>query len=369
MSEAKSMPQQPLTTVLIMAGGTGGHVYPGLAVAERLRAMGSAVAWLGTHRGLEAEVVPAAGIPISFLSVHGLRGKGALALVLAPFRLLLGLWQALNVIRRIRPGAVLGMGGFASGPGGVAAWLLRRPLLIHEQNAIPGLTNRLLIRLAGRVMEAFPGSFGNSPKVTHIGNPVRAELLAVAPPASRLEGRSGPLRLLVLGGSLGAQALNEVLPAALTDERLKRDITVWHQAGKRNINNTLATYRQLGAEGRVVDYIEDMAEAYAWADLVLCRAGALTLTELATVGVGAILVPYPHAVDDHQTHNAAYLVNAGAALLLSQAELSPERLRDQLLKFCTHRERLHEMASAAHALAKPDAANEAARLCLEAVHG
>ncbi len=356
--------------VLIMAGGTGGHVFPALAVADELRRRGVEVVWLGTRTGLEAQVVPKAGIEMEWISIAGLRGKGALGWLLAPLRLSLAMLQSLVVIMRRRPTAILGMGGFVSGPGGFVSWLLHKPLLIHEQNAVAGLTNRILARLAGRVCEAFPGTFGGRKKVVAVGNPVRAEIAAVAAPRQRFARRSGALRLLVLGGSLGAQALNEMVPAALALMAPEQRPQLWHQAGVRNIEATRALYRQHSLEGRVEPFIDEMAEAYAWADVVVCRSGALTVAELAAVGVGAVLVPFPFAVDDHQTRNAAYLADAGAAVLMQQQSLTPEGLQQLLGEFghdcAAGRERLLLMAERARELARVDAAVKVADLCLEA---
>lgn len=350
-------------SVVIMAGGTGGHVFPALAVAERLRGQGVSVVWMGTRRGLEAQLVPAAGIPVEWVAISGLRGKGALSWLLAPFKLALALFQSAGILLRRRPVAVLGMGGFVAGPGGLAAWLLRRPLLIHEQNAVAGMTNRLLARLARCVMEAFPGSLG--PEAILTGNPVRPEIAALPAPEQRLAGRSDRLRLLVLGGSLGAQALNETVPAALAQIEPARRPEVWHQAGARNIDAARRSYAEAGVAARVMPFIDNMAEAYAWADLVLCRAGALTVAELAAAGVGSILVPFPHAVDDHQTRNAEYLVREGAALLIPQRQLDAVRLRDLLLELGQDRGRLLGMATAARRVARPDAAERVASLCLD----
>jgi UDP-N-acetylglucosamine--N-acetylmuramyl-(pentapeptide) pyrophosphoryl-undecaprenol N-acetylglucosamine transferase len=354
----------PRNPVLIMAGGTGGHVFPALAVADELRRAGQPVLWLGTHEGLEAKVVPAAGLPIAWIKVRGLRGKGVLRLLTAPFMLAAALLQAGGVLLRARPRAVLGMGGFVTGPGGFMAWLLRRPLLIHEQNSIAGLTNRLLAPLATRVMEAFPGSLPARTRPLHTGNPVRTAITEVAPPRERLATRTGRLRLLVLGGSLGAQALNETVPQALAQLPAGDRPEVRHQAGVRHVDAARDAYRQAQVEARVDAFVDDMAEAYAWADLVVCRAGALTIAELTAVGVAAILVPYPHAVDDHQTGNARYLVAADAALLIPQTELTPHRLAAVLDEFIRMRGRLVQMAEAARGLARPDAARVVARECL-----
>jgi len=356
-------------SVLIMAGGTGGHVYPALAVAARLTEGGRRVDWLGTEAGLEGRVVPSHGIPLHRLAITGLRGKGPAAWLTAPFRLLTAVAQAWRVLASVRPDAVLGMGGFVSGPGGVAAWLQGRPLVIHEQNAIPGLTNRLLARVATVVLEAFPGSFPARVRARHTGNPVRAALAGVAAPESRLADRIGALRLLVLGGSQGARALNEAVPAALAALPEPGAVTVWHQAGPGQLEAARAAYARAGVRGRVEGFIEDMAEAYAWADLALCRAGAMTLAELSAVGLGAILVPFPYAVDDHQTHNARYLAERGGAILIPQPELAPERLAQWLAELAADRPRVLAMARAARTLAMPDAAHRVARLCLEVANG
>jgi UDP-N-acetylglucosamine--N-acetylmuramyl-(pentapeptide) pyrophosphoryl-undecaprenol N-acetylglucosamine transferase len=354
----------PSDAILIMAGGTGGHVFPALAVAEELRSAGHPVVWLGTQAGLEARVVPAAGLPMAWVRVRGLRGKGLLRVLTAPFMLAGALLQAGSVLHRLRPRAVLGMGGFVTGPGGFMAWLLRRPLLIHEQNSVAGLTNRLLAPLATRVMEAFPGSLAVRLQPLHTGNPVRGAITRVAPPAERFAGREGPMRLLVLGGSLGAQALNDSLPQALARIDAARRPRVRHQAGTRNLDAAREAYARAGVEAEIVPFIEDMAEAYAWADLVVCRAGALTIAELTAVGVAAILVPYPHAVDDHQTGNARYLVEAGAALLIPQPELEAAALAEVIEDFARDPERRLRMAAAARDLARPEAARVVAQECL-----
>jgi UDP-N-acetylglucosamine--N-acetylmuramyl-(pentapeptide) pyrophosphoryl-undecaprenol N-acetylglucosamine transferase len=355
--------------VLILAGGTGGHVFPALAVAEELRARGAEVLWLGTRSGLEAEIVPRAGFALSFISISGLRGKGVLSWLLAPYKLALAFLQSLGALMRLRPMAVLGMGGFVTGPAGFCAWLLDKPLLIHEQNAVAGLTNRLLAPLADKVLEAFPGSLPAKHRPVHTGNPVRAAISAVAEPVQRLAGRSGPLRLLVIGGSLGAQVFNEIVPQALTALPAAERPEVRHQCGKRHLDAAQRNYRAAGVEARVAPFIDDMAEAYAWADLVLCRAGALTVAELAAAGMAAILVPYPYAVDDHQTANARYLSNQRAALLLPQSEFNKERLKTLLLEFARARGKLLVLAEAARARAVTGAAQRIAALCLEAAHG
>jgi UDP-N-acetylglucosamine--N-acetylmuramyl-(pentapeptide) pyrophosphoryl-undecaprenol N-acetylglucosamine transferase len=356
--------------ILIMAGGTGGHVFPALAVAHELRARGAEVSWLGTRAGIEAELVPQAGIAIDYISITGLRGKGALGWLLAPLRIVRALWQAWAVLRRRRPQAVLGLGGFASGPGGLAAWLSGRPLLIHEQNAVAGLTNRLLSRVAQTVMQAFPHTFADGARVMTCGNPVRREIVAVTSPEQRYAAHQGALHLLVIGGSLGAMALNETLPRAMARLPAAQRPVVRHQSGRRHLAQAQQIYREAGVEAEVVPFIDDMAAAYDWADLVLCRAGALTVSELAAAGAPALLVPYPHAVDDHQTRNAAFLVDAGAALLLPQHALNDEMLAATLQSFCADtgagREALRAMAQAAHRLAQPAAAATVAEACLAA---
>jgi UDP-N-acetylglucosamine--N-acetylmuramyl-(pentapeptide) pyrophosphoryl-undecaprenol N-acetylglucosamine transferase len=352
--------------VLIMAGGTGGHVFPALAVAAELSARGVAVCWLGTRRGLESRVVPAAGYPFETLRVSGLRGKGVMRMLLAPFMLMTALLQALIIQLRLRPRAVLGMGGFAAGPGGVIAWLLRRPLLIHEQNSVAGMTNRWLAPLARTVMEAFPGSLPARRHAIHTGNPVRAEITRIALPAERFAARSGALRVLVIGGSLGARALNEVMPAALRQLAAGQQLQLHHQTGSADLDSVQAAYAALHRQVRVDAFIDDMAAAYSWADVVVCRSGALTVAELAVVGVASILVPFPHATDDHQTGNARFLADAGAAILMPQAVMSAEKLAGLLDDFSQQRNMLLEMACRARELAMPDAARRVAEQCLRA---
>lgn len=352
-----------MSLLMIMAGGTGGHVFPALAVAERVRGLGHEVRWLGTRHGFEAELVPNAGFAFDCIEVAGLRGNGITGWLAAPLQLTRAVLQALKVLHARRPDAVLGMGGFASGPGGVAARLLSIPLLVHEQNAAAGMTNRILARLANRVLEAFPGTFPAARDAVATGNPVRETIAAVAEPAERLTGRTGPLRLLVIGGSQGAAALNALLPVACVG--LDTPIEILHQAGRGKLEATRTAYAAAGIAARVEPFIEDMAAAYAWADLVLCRAGALTIAELAAVGIASILVPYPYAVDDHQTRNAAYLADAGGAILLPQAELDAVRLRELLGALAADRPRLLAMALATRDRALLDATERVAALCLE----
>jgi UDP-N-acetylglucosamine--N-acetylmuramyl-(pentapeptide) pyrophosphoryl-undecaprenol N-acetylglucosamine transferase len=353
-----------LRPVLIMAGGTGGHVFPALAVADELRTRGIPVVWLGTQAGIEARLVPQAGYPIEWLSIKGLRGKNRLSQLLIPLRLVLACTQAASILRRRNPCAVLGMGGFASGPGGFMAWLMRRPLLIHEQNAVAGLTNRLLAKLTRNRLEAFPGALGKHAE--HIGNPVRRDIIAITAPEQRLATRTAAMRVLVVGGSLGAVRLNQIIPEALAKMRVDIRPEVHHQTGRNNLEAAREAYRKHGVEARVDAFIDDMAAAYAWADLVVCRAGAMTVFELAAAGVASILIPYPYAVDDHQTANAAYLVAQGAALMRQQNELNSDWLCEQLTQFSEHRERLTMMACAARAQAKPEAARVVADRCMAA---
>lgn len=346
-------------TLLVMAGGTGGHVFPGLAVADRLKAQGWTIHWLGTADRMEAELVPAHGYPISFIDIQGVRGNGIKRLLAAPYRVIKSVLQARQVLKTIQPDVVLGMGGFASGPGGVAAWLSGIPLLLHEQNAAAGLTNKLLARIARRVLMAFPGAFAPNARTAVVGNPVRPEVVALPDP--QLRSSSDPLRLLVVGGSLGARVLNEQVPPAVAAAGVP--IEVRHQCGKGNGEVVAASYAGLGVEAEVSEFIKDMADAYAWADLVVCRAGALTVSEVAAAGVAAIFVPLPHAVDDHQTRNALTLVDGGAAEFLPQSELTPAALASRLSWLAGRRETLLNMAQAARRVAIIDAAERVAYEC------
>ncbi len=350
--------------VLILAGGTGGHIFPGLAVAQALRARDVPVAWLGANGGMETKLVPPSGVPLETIAVAGLRGKGALALATAPFRVLRALWQAVAVLRRLRPRAVLSFGGYAAGPGGLAAYLLRRPLLVHEQNRAPGLTNRVLARLAARVLCGFPDTFPGRAAET-VGNPVRPEIAAVPPPTQRLATAHSPVRMLVLGGSQGAQALNATLPAVLA--RLPRDArpAVRHQCGARHADAARRAYDDVGVDAAVEPFIADMAAAYAWADVVVCRAGALTLAEVCAVGVPSVLVPFPAAVDDHQTRNADFLVERGAAKRVSEGADFADRLQAALQPLLGDAATRRAMADAARAAAMPDAARRVAEIVMQ----
>ncbi|PLW83385.1 undecaprenyldiphospho-muramoylpentapeptide beta-N-acetylglucosaminyltransferase [Kineobactrum sediminis] len=353
--------------ILIMAGGTGGHVYPALAVAVELRERGYRVEWVGTSRGLEARVVPAAGIVLHALPVRGVRGKNILHTLLGLWLLLWSSLLALRLVWRLAPACVVGMGGYAAGPAGVAAWLLRKPLLIHEQNAIAGTTNRMLAPLAKAVVCGFPGAFADGRAVQVLGNPVRRELLSTAAEQPWDYSGQRPLRLLVLGGSLGAQPLNTLLPDAL--RKLRRQagegvVEVWHQAGNAHVDDLGKEYGEMLEHGvRVSAFIEDMAAAYGWADLVICRAGALTVAELAIMGRPSLLVPLPHAIDDHQSANARALADHGAALLLRQRELKAADLAATLAGYIANPQRLAAMAAATSAAARPRATEQVADLC------
>lgn len=350
-------------TVVIMAGGTGGHVFPGLAVADVLRARSWNVVWMGNPDGMEATLVPRHGIPMLPVRFGGLRGKGLLTQLLLPMNLLRGFWQSLRALRSARPAVVLGMGGYVAFPGGMMAALLGRPLVVHEQNSVAGLTNRVLARLADRVLVAFPDAL---PNAAWCGNPVRADVARIEPPEQRYPGRSGPLRLLVVGGSLGAQVLNRTVPEALALLPAGERPQVLHQSGRRHLAELQQAYRQAGVDAEAVEFVDDMAAEYARADLVVCRAGAMTVAEVAAAGVASLMVPFPHAVDDHQTANARFLADRDAAWLLPQAELTPQRLAGMLAGL--DRERLLDMARRAREVARPDAALEVADAC-EAVAG
>jgi UDP-N-acetylglucosamine--N-acetylmuramyl-(pentapeptide) pyrophosphoryl-undecaprenol N-acetylglucosamine transferase len=353
--------------VLIMAGGTGGHIFPGLAVAECLRAQGVPVVWLGAVGGMETRVVPAQQIEVHTVKVGGLRGKGLRTRLLAPWIILRALFASMALLRRIKPRSVLSMGGYVAGPGGLAAWLLRRPLLVHEQNRIAGFTNRQLAKLARRVLAGFADVL---PRAEWVGNPVRASIASLPAPTQRMVARDGKPRLLVLGGSLGARALNLAIPQALAQLPPAQRPVVLHQSGARGFDEAREAYANAGIEAQVVPFIDDMAGSYGWADLAVCRAGALTLAELTASGLGALLVPFPHAVDDHQTRNAEVLVAAGAAELISEPDLqrtllNVDHLTQRLHALLGDRSRLVAMAEAARTLAKPDAAQVIASACIE----
>ena len=345
---------------MIMAGGTGGHVFPALAVADHLRALGWRVVWLGARTGMEATLVPKHGYEMAWVRFSGLRGKGLAAKLLLPLNLLVAFWQALRALRTQRPDVVLGMGGYIAFPGGMMAALLGRPLAIHEQNSVAGLANRVLAGVADHVLVAFPDALRNA---TFVGNPVREAIAQIAPPAARFAGRTGPLRVLVVGGSLGAASLNDMVPRALAQLPAETRPIVTHQSGAKHVDELRANYARAGVEANAVAFIDDMARAYADADLTICRAGATTVAELAAAGVAAILVPFPFAVDDHQTTNARYLADAGAGVLVQQRDLTPDALAGMLRGFS--REQLLAMATKARALGKPDATRAVADACME----
>jgi UDP-N-acetylglucosamine--N-acetylmuramyl-(pentapeptide) pyrophosphoryl-undecaprenol N-acetylglucosamine transferase len=345
---------------MIMAGGTGGHVFPALAVADYLRARDWRVVWLGAQAGMEATLVPQHGYELAPIRFAGLRGKGLVAKLLLPLNLLVAFWQSLRALRAHRPDVVLGMGGYIAFPGGMMAALLGRPLAIHEQNSIAGLANRVLAGVADRILVAFPGAL---PKSEPTGNPVRDSIAGVPAPAARFAGRSGPLRVLVVGGSLGAAALNERVPQAIALLSAGERPHVVHQSGAKHLDALRAGYAAAGVAAELRPFIENMAQAYADADVAICRAGAITVAELAAVGVASILVPFPFAADDHQTTNARYLADAGAAILVQQRDLSAEKLADTLRGLT--RERLLEMAEKARALGKPEATRAVAEACME----
>lgn len=349
-------------TIVIMAGGTGGHIMPGLAVADALARHGWKVVWMGNPDGMEARLVPQhsnRGYEMAWVRFGALRGKGLLPKLLLPISLLRGFAQALAHFKRIKPDVVLGMGGFITFPGGMMAVLKGIPLVVHEQNSIAGLANRILARVADRVVTGFPSVLAAG---RWVGNPVRHEIAVLPAPTLRIAGRNGRLRLLVIGGSLGAQALNDMVPQGLALIPAAERPEVVHQSGEQHLEALRAAYASAGVDASTVAFIEDMAGAYAWADLVICRAGALTIAELAAAGIASLLVPFPHAVDDHQTANARFLVQAGAAMLLPQHELTPERLA--ALRSLT-RAQLLEMAEKARALAMPEATQTVAEICRE----
>ena len=355
--------------ILIMAGGTGGHIYPALAVADHLREKGFSLFWLGTNSGLEARVVPEKGYQLLTINISGLRGKGLMKWIQAPVVICRGLFQSLLILMHLKPAVVLGMGGFVSGPGGLATWIMRIPLCIHEQNAIAGLTNRLLAPLANLVMEAFPNTFACRFNAKLTGNPVRTEIRNFVITHKHCKsGVKNPLQLLVLGGSQGARKLNQIVPETLAIIPDNIHIEVRHQTGDKLYEETKAIYRNLNRVVKLEPYIENMAEAYAWADIVICRSGAITIAELSAAGVPSILVPYPFAVDDHQTANARFLSEAGAAILIKEKDLTKEYLCQLLCNFFESNQNLEIMAKCAHKVDKPDATKIIAALCLEVAH-
>lgn len=355
--------------ILIMAGGTGGHIYPALAVADCLRERGIPLLWLGTKTGLESKVVPENGYQLLTINISGLRGKGIIRWLTAPLSILMAIVQSILVLSKQKPAAVLGMGGFASGPGGVAAWLMRIPLCIHEQNAVAGMTNRILAPLARIVMQAFPNTFTSSANANVTGNPVREAIVEIANPEERFQNRDDDcLRVLVVGGSLGAKVLNEVVPDTLAILGEEINFQVIHQTGPRHLDSTRSHYQSLNISVQPQAYIDDMASVYEWADLVLCRAGAMTVAEIAAAGVASILVPYPYAVDDHQTANALFLSSEGAAILIQETELNAQSLAQLFRDFSRNRNNILKMANISRSLSRPEATDQVADLCMEVAY-
>jgi len=344
--------------ILIMAGGTGGHIFPGLAVAAEMRAAGWEVVWMGGRGGMEERLVPKHGYPAAWIRAKAARGKGMVQKLLLPTNLLYAFWESARHIRRIRPNVVLGLGGYVAFPGGMMASLLNKPLALHEQNAIAGLANKVLSGISDKVMQAFPGTLKGA---EWTGNPVRADIASLDLPERRFKDRNGPLRILVVGGSLGAQALNDVLPKAVA--LLAEKPRIVHQAGEKHLATLQSNYAAAGVQGELVAFIDDMASRYAQADLVICRAGAVTVSELAAGGLASVLVPFPHAVDDHQTANAKFLADRGAAILIQQRDLTAEKLADLIVSL--DRPKLLDMARKARSLGKPDAAKVVASRCME----
>lgn len=353
--------------VLIIAGGTGGHVMPALSVAEHFRANGIEVHWIGTGQGIEARLVNAAHIPLSYIDIEGLRGHHWLRWLKAPWQIIKAILQAMRVIKREKPNVVLCMGGYVTGPGALAAWLLNVPFVLHEQNAVEGWTNRLLSPFAKRIMVAFPQAFQDKKeKVVYTGNPVRQAILQVPAPDERwAKLHERRLRILVLGGSLGATILNETVPKTIalfpSDDRPE----IWHQTGNRHLAHTQAIYEQHGIEGKVTDFIADMSSAYAWADVIICRSGALTVAEIAAVGVSSILIPFPHAIGDHQTYNARFLSEGSAAILLPQSQLNEKILYQILKELKDDPKKRLAMAKASREFANPQATIKVAEQCVE----
>lgn len=357
-----------LKRVLITAGGTGGHVFPGLALANYLRSQGVEVHWLGTSQGLEARLVPEAGLPMHLITIGGIRGKGIKPILSAPLKISQAVKESIRIINQINPDVVIGMGGFVSGPGGIASWLTKRPLVICEQNAKAGFTNKWLAKVSQRIIEGFPDSFKQTAKVMTLGNPVRAEIANLPSPTERFTPERKVMRLLVLGGSLGAQALNSVLPKALAAIPEGERPEVWHQTGDKLFATAKTTYESMGVTVNLQPFIKDMAAAYSWADMVICRAGALTVAELCAVGLGAILIPFPHAVDDHQTANAQFMVRNQAAICVQQTDLTAAKLADIVREFSNSPEKRVAMAQAAYRLRKIDVAEKIYQICEEVCH-
>lgn len=352
---------------LIMAGGTGGHVIPALEIATKLKEDDYEIAWLGTKYGIEHKLVPKVNIKLFYLPVWGVRGKSFIYKLISPFRILLSIIYSLYIILKFKPSFVLGMGGFASGPGGIAAWILRKPLIIHEQNAILGFTNKVLSNFSKKVLVSFPELVPELVNHNYIytGNPVRSEIISLATPNERWQKRVGQLRVLILGGSRGALVLNNIVPKAIAKLPVSQRPDIWHQSGNNFCQLTKDNYETLGLKAKVDDFINDMAEAYAWADLVIARAGALTVSELAAAGLPAVLIPYPYATDDHQKANANYLVSHNAAILLDQKNISVDQMSEILMELFNSRPRLLDMANSARRLSNTDATSNIIKHCQE----
>lgn len=373
MTNSSTKPTENKRTLLVMAGGTGGHIFPGLAVAQALEDQGWNIHWLGTAARMEATIVPEYGYPISFINIAGIRNKNWQTWLKTPFKLLQSVLQSIKVIKEVNPDVVLGMGGYASAPGGFAAWLLSKPLVLHEQNAVAGLTNRFLSKIATKVLSAFPHAFKNSTQVQVVGNPLRSDIIAIKQTLSAEPTSSK--KVLVVGGSLGAQILNEVVPQAIKQIKIQK-IDVWHQTGAGKKDKVIASYKEhglleqnevSGERVKVTEFIDDMADAYQWADVVICRAGALTVSELAMAAKPAVFVPLPHAVDDHQTKNALYLVERGAAKLLPQKEFNGTTLAQMLNSLFSTDKVIQSMSKAAHDAAHADATSKVADICLSVI--
>jgi UDP-N-acetylglucosamine--N-acetylmuramyl-(pentapeptide) pyrophosphoryl-undecaprenol N-acetylglucosamine transferase len=343
--------------LLIMAGGTGGHIFPALVIAKQLKTQGHEILWLGTKQGMEHTIVPENGFAIAYIDIAGVRRHNLLRKLMAPFKIIMAIYQALQIINKFKPDAVLGMGGYVTGPAGIAAWLTRTRVYIHEQNSVVGLTNKILAHFATKIFEGFPNAFGKvSPKIIFAGNPIRSEIVNIAEPNLRLaKDDSKPLKVLILGGSLGATAINMAVIASLKNWHATTIPAIWHQSGVHDYDEVTTQYLRMGVRAKVEPFIKDMAKAYAWADLIICRSGALTVSELSSVGAASILIPYPSAVDDHQTKNAQYLSKNGAALLLPESKITPIKLQELLINLSKDRTRLLKMANAARRLAKNDA--------------
>jgi len=349
--------------LMVMAGGTGGHVFPALAVAKELQQQGVKITWLGTRRGLESTVIPENGIDIEWVSVEGLRGKGALSLLLAPFKLLRAMWQSRTAIKRGNPDCVLGMGGFVAGPGGLVARLMGRPLVVHEQNAVAGLTNHALAKIANKVLTGFPNVDGLPAKAVWLGNPVRQTIMADLSKSSDALSDT-KINVLIIGGSQGAHSFNLKLPKVFADLS-NDDLNIWHQTGRGRSSDVVDRYNQVNVAARTDEFISDMASALEWADVLICRAGAMTIAECCAAAKPALLVPYPFSAGDHQIKNAQVMVDVGAGVMLMNSEIETEKMQKALTDLLVSKQRLIEMGKKAHSLHKPDALQQVAGVCLE----